>query len=205
LPAAIRAAKKLQSDPQEIIARESRNIVEHNLQDTISLLTRTPATLNALLRDLPESWTLQNEGLNTWNAFDIVGHLIHGERTDWMPRARMILQFGQTQTFVPFDRLGHVRESQGKTLDQLLDEFARLRAENLDELRLMNLRREDLEMSGKHPALGSVSLSQLLAAWTVHDLTHLHQLTRVMAHQYRAATGPWHMYLGVLQCAGHSA
>ncbi|MFZ0581648.1 MAG: DinB family protein [Candidatus Acidiferrales bacterium] len=179
--------------------------MEHNLQDTISLLTRTPATLNALLRDLPESWTLQNEGVNTWNAFDIVGHLIHGERTDWMPRARMILQFGQTQTFVPFNRLGHVQESESKSLDELLDEFARLRAENLDELRLMNLRREDLEMSGKHPALGTVTLSQLLAAWAVHDLTHLHQLTRVMAHQYRVATGPWHIYLGVLQCAGHSA
>ena len=125
--------------------------MKHDLQDTIALLTRTPATLNALLRDLPESWTLQNEGINTWNAFDIVGHLIHGERTDWMPRTRMILQFGQTQTFAPFDRLGQVRESEGKSLDQLLDEFARLRAENLDELRLMNLRREDLEMSGKHP------------------------------------------------------
>lgn len=179
--------------------------MEHNLQDTISLLTRTPAALNALLRDLPESWTMQNEGVNTWNAFEIVSHLIHGELTDWMPRARMILQFGQTQTFVPFDRWGHVRASEGKTLDQLLDAFARLRRENLDELRLMNLRREDLEMSGKHPALGTVSLSQLLAAWAVHDLTHLHQLTRVMAHQYRVATGPWQMYLGVLQCAGHSA
>ncbi len=179
--------------------------MDHSLRNTISLLTRTPATLNSLLRDLPESWTLQNEGVNTWTAFDIVGHLIHGERTDWMPRARMILQFGQTQTFVPFDRSGHVRECEGKTLDQLLDEFARLRAENLDELRLMNLRREDLEMSGKHPALGTVTLAQLLAAWAVHDLTHLHQLSRVMAHQYRVATGPWHTYLGVLQCIGHSA
>ncbi|MGA8408087.1 MAG: DinB family protein [Candidatus Acidiferrales bacterium] len=179
--------------------------MEHSLQDTIALLARTPATLNALLRDLQESWTMQNEGINTWNTLDIVGHLIHGERTDWMPRARMTLQFGQTQTFVPFDRLAHVRESEGKSLDELLDDFSRLRAENLDELRLLNLRREDLEMSGKHPALGTVSLSQLLATWAVHDLTHLHQLSRVMAHQYRAATGPWNQYLGVLQCAGHSA
>ena len=149
------AARKFRYDQLlwDLRLRELREIMEHSLQDTIALLARTPATLNALLRDLPESWTMQNEGTNTWNAFDIVGHLIHGERTDWMPRARMILQFGQKQTFVPFDRLGQVRESEGKTLDQLLDEFARLRGENLDELRLMNLRREDLEMSGKHPRL----------------------------------------------------
>ena len=112
--------------------------MEHNLQHTISLLTRTPASLNALnalLRDLPEAWTLRNEGENTWNVFDVVGHLIHGERTDWMPRTRMVLQFGETRTFERFDRWGHVRESQGKSLGQLLDEFARLRSENLGELR----------------------------------------------------------------------
>jgi len=113
--------------------------MEHNLQDTISLLGRTPATLDALLRDLPETWTLRNEGENTWSAFDVVGHLIHGERTDWMPRARTILQFGETKPFQPFDRWGQVRESEGKSLGQLLDEFARLRKENLDELRALNL------------------------------------------------------------------
>jgi DinB family protein len=179
--------------------------MEHNLQQTISLLTRTPAALDALLRDLPEVWTSQSEGVNTWSVFDIIGHLIHGERTDWMPRARMILQFGETQTFEPFDRRGHERESEGKSMDQLLDEFASLRSKNLDELRALNLRREDLEMSGKHPALGTVTLSQLLATWAVHDLTHLHQISRVMAHQYRNAAGPWSNYLGVLQCAGHGA
>ena len=120
-------------------------MMEHNLQHTISLLTRTPAALNALLRDLPETWTLRNEGENTWSAFDVVGHLIHGERTDWMPRARRILQFGETRAFEVFDRLGHRRESQGKSLGQLLDEFARLRSENLDELRALNLRQEELE------------------------------------------------------------
>ena len=177
----------------------------HNLQQTISLLTRTPATLNALLRDLPGAWTLRNEGEDTWSAFDIVGHLIHGERTDWMPRARMILRFGESQPFEPFDRWGHTRESQGKSLEQLLDEFARLRSENLSELRALNLRQEDLERGGRHPALGGVTLSQLLAAWAIHDLTHLHQISRVMAHQYRAAVGPWSGYLGVLQCAGHSS
>jgi DinB superfamily len=179
--------------------------MEHNLPHTISLLSRTPAALDALLRDLPEMWTFQNEGENTWSAFGVLGHLIHGERTDWLPRARMVLQFGETQTFEPFDRRGHERESEGRSMDQLLDEFARLRVRNLDELRALNLRREDLEMKGRHPALGIVTLSQLLATWAVHDLTHLHQISRVMAHQYRAAAGPWNRYLGVLQCAGHSA
>ncbi|WP_263368457.1 DinB family protein [Edaphobacter bradus] len=179
--------------------------MEHNLQQTMSLLTRTPAALNALLRDLPETWTLHNEGENTWSAFDVVGHLIHGERTDWMSRARMILQFGDSRTFEPFDRLGQTRESQGKSLEQLLDEFARLRSENLRELRALNLRPEDLELRGRHPALGVVTLSQLLATWATHDLTHLHQISRIMAHQYRDAVGLWSVYLGVLQCAGHSS
>lgn len=179
--------------------------MEHNLEQTISLLGRTPAALNALVRDLPETWTRRNEGETSWSVFDIVGHLIHGERTDWMPRARMVLQFQENKTFEPFDRLGQVRESQGKSLEQLLDEFARLRSENLRELRALNLRREHLALRGRHPALGVVTLSQLLATWAVHDLTHLHQVSRVMAHQYREAVGPWSQYLGVLHCDGHSA
>jgi hypothetical protein len=179
--------------------------MEHNLAHTVALLARTPAALNALLRDLPETWTMRNEGENTWSAFDIVGHLIHGERTDWMPRARMILQFGETKAFEPFDRWGQERESQSKSLGQLLDEFAHLRADGLDELRGLNLRQEDLERRGRHPALGAVTLSELLATWAAHDLTHVHQISRVMAHQYREAVGPWSAYLGVLKCAGHSA
>jgi DinB superfamily len=179
--------------------------MEHNLEHTVSLLTRTPGVLNALLRDLPETWTARNEGENTWSAFDIVGHLIHGERTDWMPRARLVLQFGEGQTFVPFDRWAQARESQGKSLGELLDEFARLRAENLSELRALNLQQEDLERRGRHPALGVVTLSELLATWAAHDLTHLHQVSRAMAHQYREAVGPWSAYLGVLKCAGHSS
>jgi hypothetical protein len=178
--------------------------MQHNLQHTVSLLTRTPAALNALLRDLPETWTFGNEGENTWSAFDVLGHLISGERTDWMPRVRIVLQFGETQTFEPFDRWGHLRESQGKSLGQLLDEFARLRAENLGELRSLNLQQEDLERRGSHPSFGGVTLSALLATWAAHDLTHLHQISRVMAHQYREAVGPWSAYLGVLHCAGHS-
>jgi hypothetical protein len=180
-------------------------MMEHNLSSTVSLLTRTPAALNALLRDLPETWTFSNEGENTWSAFDIVGHLIHAERADWVPRVKIILKFGETQAFASFDRGGHVREIQGKSLGQLLDEFVRLRSENLDELRALNLQPEDLERRGRHPALGVVTLSQLLATWAAHDLTHLHQISRVMGHQYRETVGPWSRYLGVLQCAGHSS
>jgi hypothetical protein len=177
----------------------------HNLQDTISLLARTPGALNALLRGLPETWTLPNEGENTFNAFDVLGHLIHAERTDWMQRARMILQYGESVPFAPFDRWGHLRECEGKSLEQLLDEFARLRSENIQQLQALNLRPEDLEQSGRHPSFGAVTLSELLATWATHDLTHLHQISRIMAHQYREAVGPWSAFLGVLQCAGHSA
>ena len=179
--------------------------MEHNLEDTIALLSRTPGALDALLRDPPETWTFRNEGENTWSAFDVVGHLVHGERTDWMSRTRVILQFGESRAFEPFDRLGQVRESQGKSLGELLDEFARLRSANLGELRALNLRQEDLALRGRHPVFGVVTLSELLATWAAHDLTHLHQISRSMAHQYRAAVGPWSVYLGVLQCAGHSA
>ena len=177
----------------------------HNLDHSIALLARTPAALEALLRDLPNSWTLGNEGENNWSAFDIVGHLIHCERTDWMPRARTILQFGETKPFDPFDRWGHIRDSQGKSLSQLLDEFARLRSENLAEVRTWNLQPEDLLRRGSHPALGPVTLSELLGTWAAHDLNHLHQLSRVMAHQYRQTVGPFSNYLGVMQCTGHSA
>jgi DinB superfamily len=177
----------------------------HNLDHTISLLTRTPAALDALLRDLPETWILRNEGQKSWTAFDVVGHLIHADRTDWLPRAKTILQFADAQPFASFDRLGHVRESQGKSMDQLLDEFARVRLGKLDELRALNLRPQDLERRGQHPALGAVTLSELLATWAVHDLTHLHQISRIMAHQYRDAVGPFSAYLGVLHCAGRSS
>ena len=179
--------------------------MEHNLQNTIALLARTPLALDALLRDLPESWTLRNEGEGTWSPFDLIGHLIHGERTDWLPRARRVLQLGEDRPFDSFDRWAQTRESEGKSLAQLLDEFARLRSENLAALKAMNLQPKDLESRGRHPELGAVTLSELLATWAAHDLTHLHQLARVMAHQYREAVGPWSKYLGVLQCAGHSS
>jgi hypothetical protein len=177
----------------------------HNLQHTISLLARTPAALDALLRDLPDAWVHGKEGEGTWSAVEIVGHLIHGERTDWMARTRMILEHGDTRAFEPFDRLGHTRAGRDESLARLLDEFARLRADNLAELQTLNLQPADLERRGRHPALGTVTLSQLLATWAAHDLTHLHQISRVMAHQYREAVGPWSQYLGVLHCTGHSA
>lgn len=178
---------------------------EFNLAEATALLSRTPATLDALLRGLPDTWVQRNEGESTWSAFDIVGHLIYGERADWMARARIILENGEARPFDPFDRLAQFKESQGKSLEQLLDEFAFLRQQNLANLRALNLQPEDLARRGRHPALGVVSLSQLLATWAAHDLTHLHQLSRVMAYQYRDAVGPWSAYLGVLHCTGHSA
>ena len=176
-----------------------------NLQDATALLARTPSTFDALLRGLPESWTARNEGAGTWAPIEIVAHLIHAERTDWMTRARMIVEAGETATFAPFVRDEHVKEMQGKSLEQLLDEFGRARAASLAALLGMNLQPGDLQRRGRHPALGSVTLSQLLATWVVHDLTHVHQVSRVMASQYREDVGPWIGYLGVLQCAGHSS
>jgi len=180
-------------------------MIHHELNDTISLLARTPIVLNSLLRDLPETWTLRNEGDQTWSPFDVIGHLIHGERADWVPRVKMILEFGETRAFEPFDRWGHEREVKGKSLAQLLDEFTRVRTENLEKLRAFNLQPEDLEKRGRHPALGVVTLSQLLATWPMHDMTHVHQISRIMAHQYRETVGPWKAYLGVMHCDGHSA
>jgi len=179
--------------------------MEHNLPHSIALLTRTPATLNALFRDLPETWTSTNEGENTWSVFDVVGHLIHGEHTDWMPRVKRILEFGESKAFDPFDRFAQTRESQGRSLPQLLDEFSRLRTDNLAELRALNLQPQDLYRRGRHPDLGVVTLSELLATWAAHDLTHLHQISRIMACQYREAVGPWSKFLGVMHCSGHSA
>jgi hypothetical protein len=182
-----------------------KTVEQFDRAETIAVLTRTPATLNAMLRGMPNIWIRRNEGTDTWSAFDIVGHMIFGERTDWMPRVRIIVENGEARPFDPFDRFAQVNENQEKSMEQLLDDFARLRTENLAALQDLNLQPEDMKRRGKHPALGVVTVSELLATWAVHDLTHLHQLSRVMAHQYREAVGPWRAYLGVLQCAGHSA
>ena len=176
-----------------------------SLADTIALLSRTPTAVNALLGGLPGTWTRSNEGSDTWTAFDVVGHLISADRADWMPRVRLILETGEARPFDPFDRFAQIKQNAGKSLEEILNEFGRVRTENLASLRLLNLQQEDLARQGKHPALGTVTLAQLLATWAVHDLNHLHQISRVMAHQYRGDVGPWSAYLGVLHCDGHSA
>ena len=168
------------------------------VDEGIRVLERTPATLRALLGGLPEAWTMVNEGPDTFSAFDNVGHLIHGERTDWIPRARIILAQGADRQFESYDRFAQVRESQGKSLAELLDEFVRLRDDNLATLRGWNLSDTELALKGEHPALGVVTLRQLLATWVAHDLGHLAQTARVMAKQYREAVGPWRAYLPVL-------
>jgi uncharacterized damage-inducible protein DinB len=179
--------------------------MEHNLHHTISVLDRFPSALNAFLADLPDAWTTQNEGENTWSVADVIAHLVYLERADWMRRVKIILEFGEAQAFPPLDPSGHLWERQEKPLSHLLEEFTRLRGENLSDLRAMQLQPEDLERSGQHPGLGSVTLSQLLATWATHDLTHLHQISRIMARQYQDAVGPWSRYLGVLHCDGHGS
>jgi hypothetical protein len=172
--------------------------MSYDLGASAALLARTPAVLDAWLRGLPEAWTTANEGPGTWSAFDIVGHLIHGEKTDWLPRARIILAHGEARPFEPFDRFAQERDSEGKTLDALLDEFAALRAANLVALDALGLREADLDRRGTHPALGTVTLGQLLATWVAHDLGHLAQIARVMAKRYRDEIGPWTAYLPIV-------
>lgn len=169
-----------------------------DLTDAIAILERTPATLRALLGGLPEGWTTCDEGPDTFTAFDNVGHLIQGERADWIPRARIILAQGEDRRFEPFDRFAQQRESAGKSLGQLLDEFARLRAENLETLRGWKLTERELALEGEHPVFGPVTLRQLLATWVVHDLGHIAQTSRVMAKRYREEIGPWRAYLPVV-------
>ena len=178
--------------------------MEQTLNNTIALLERTPAALDALLRGLPEDWTHRNEGEGTFTAVDVIGHLIYADKVDWLPRVRMILEHGESRPFEPFDRWGQVQECRGKSLPQLLDEFAKIRAASLHELRLLDLQPEQFERKGRHPALGAVTLSQLLATWAAHDLTHFHQISRILAHQYRDEVGPWSAFLGVMKCDGHS-
>ena len=173
--------------------------MDFELQDAIEILGRTPATLNAMLRDVPEVWLSQNEGPETWSPYDIVGHLIHGEETDWIPRARIILEHGEGRAFESFDRVAMFEKSRGESIAELLDTFAALRKESLHELNEMHLTPALLEKRGKHPELGVVTMKQLLAAWVVHDLGHVRQVVRVMAKQYRDAVGPWRAYLSILE------
>lgn len=171
---------------------------QFDLDEAISVLERTPAVLEHLLRDLAEEWTTADEGPDTFSPFEVVAHLVHGERTDWMARVRRILERGETTPFEPFDRLGHRAASAGKTIAVLLDEFATLRRANLDVLRGFRLGQADLSRLGRHPDFGAVTLRQLLATWVVHDLAHLGQVARVMAKRYRSDVGPWAEYLRIL-------
>lgn len=168
------------------------------LEEAITMLAATPAALRGLLANAPEPWIHCDEGPNTFSAFDNVGHLIHAEKEDWIPRARIILAQGENRTFEPFDRYGHRRESAGKTMAQLLDEFEALRVQSLETLKSWKLGEQELRLEGIHPAFGVVSLRQLLSTWVAHDFGHLAQIARVMAKRYREDVGPWREYLPIL-------
>ena len=172
--------------------------MDFDLSAGTAVLERTPHALRAMLAGLPPAWTDATEGPETWSPYVIVGHLVHGERADWIPRARLILAQGPQRRFAPFDRFAQLRESQGKTLADLLDEFARLRAESLATLAAWRLTDAQLALQGEHPEFGPVTLRQLLSTWVAHDLGHLAQTARVMARQYRDAVGPWRAYLPVM-------
>ena len=171
------------------------------MEEGVAILARTPATLTALLRDLPEGWISAHEGGETWSPFDVIGHLIHGERADWIPRVNILLEHGETRAFDRFDRFAQFAESEGRTLSSLLDEFAMRRQQSLDELAALRLTDADLDRRGRHPELGIVTLRQLLATWVAHDLDHLVQISRVVARQYSDEVGPWRAYLRVIRDA----
>lgn len=169
------------------------------IEDCLSVLTRTPATLDALLCNLPEAWTAATEGPGTWSPYVVVGHLIHAEKADWMPRLAIILEHGASRPFEPFDREAQFRDSHGKSLPILLHEFRDLRQDSIASLRAMHLTSAQLDLKGTHPELGPVTARQLIATWTAHDLGHLAQISRVMAKRYKEEVGPWAAYLSVMK------
>ena len=169
-----------------------------HLRNAIAVLERTPRVLEALLSGLPDEWTTGNEGADSWSPFDVVGHLIDGELTDWMARLDIIVRQHPNRRFEPFDRFRHISRNKGRTLSALLAEFRQLREKNLGDLRALDLTAAQLQLTGQHPAFGTVTLEQLLSTWVAHDLGHIAQITRVMAKQYRDAVGPWEAYLPVL-------
>lgn len=172
--------------------------MEFQLDHAKEILRRTPATLNLFLRGLPDEWLHSNEGPESWSPFDILGHLIHGDQTDWIARAKRILEHGEERAFEPFDRFAMFEISKGKSVDELLDRFEQLRGESLRELEAMNITPEMLTKRGRHNDLGTVTLSQLLSTWVVHDLGHVAQIARVMAKQYGEAVGAWRAYLPIV-------
>jgi DinB superfamily len=173
--------------------------MEFEIGHAIKILKRTPTVLRDLLENLPSAWTQNNEGENTWSPFDVVGHLIYGEQVNWIPRTKMILEFGIQKPFAPFDRFAQFETSKGKTLSELLEKFEILRQENIATLKALQLSAQDLEKLGKHPEFGSITLRQLLATWVAHDLDHIVQISRVMAKNYREAVGPWRAYLSIVK------
>ena len=166
-----------------------------DLNKSIEILTKTPKVLQQLLRGLSKEWIENNEGENTWSPYDVVGHLIHGEKTDWIPRTRIILSNSKNKTFESFDRFAQFENSKGKSSDELLDEFETLRQANIEALQAMNIDDSKLAMKGIHPELGEVTLKELLATWVVHDLSHIKQISRVMMKNYRQEAGPWSVYI----------
>ena len=173
-------------------------VLPFDVENGAAILERTPRVLRALLSGLPAEWIDGNEGEKTWSPYDNVGHLVHGEKTDWVQRAEIILAQGENRAFAPFDRFAQFRDSAGKSLDDLLDEFERLRTANVEKLRGWKLTDAKLALEGIHPAFGLVTLRQLLSTWVAHDLGHIAQISRVMAKQYRDAVGPWRAYLPVM-------
>jgi hypothetical protein len=169
------------------------------IEKSKEILERTPDVLHTMLQGASTEWTSINEGGETWSVYDVIGHLIHGEKTDWVPRAAIILAENTDKKFKPFDRFAQFEESKGKSLPQLLEEFKILRKRNMEWLLSKQLTDKDLAKKGIHPAFGEVTLSQLLATWTVHDLNHIAQIARIMAKQYKTAVGPWIEYLGILK------
>jgi hypothetical protein len=184
--------------------------MEHNNLNLVGfpgalvLLAQTPATLDALLCNLPSAWIESNEGNATWTPHEVIAHLVDCEHTNWLPRARSIRESTDARPFPPFARRAGSEEDKTRPMAELLEDFSALRAANLSEVDGWQLTAADLERQAIHPVFGLVTLGQLLATWATHDLTHLHQITRILAHQQRAAVGPWIRYLGVLHCNGHS-
>ena len=172
--------------------------MKYSLENSIEILERTPAVLKTLLSNLNDGWIMNNEGPETFSPYDVIGHLIHGEKTDWVARTKIILEFGLSKPFEPYDRFAQFDDSKGKTLTQLLDEFETVRKENLFWFKGLNLSETDLDKKGMHPKLGEVTLRNLLATWVVHDLTHIAQITRVMAKQYKEEMGPWPEFFRIL-------
>jgi hypothetical protein len=170
-----------------------------NLTHATDSLSRTPGILRSLLGNLPNEWTSGNEGDQSWSPFDVLGHLIHGELTDWIPRIKLIVESGESKTFEPFDRFAQFEASKGKSMEELLATFEEVRSNSIDALHKMNITEEDLKIRGKHPELGAVTLEELIATWVVHDLDHLAQISRTMAKQYKEAVGPWQAYLSILK------